>query len=208
LIDVNGEGPGDVLKGLIAALTDYTTFGLTDFRNWTEVAPEDAADYNKGLQIADAFVIAVAVAEIGGGTGLTGSGILTIEAGVATLIVPGVGEVTFVIAEVAGAAEILAGIGLVAHGNYVLKMAKTNQSEQNGYRKGGGKNAKHKNTQQKESAKEKYEQSKQQFEELKSKRNKTPEEKKQLDKLKKQVEHNKRKMDDNGENHSQKAKGS
>lgn len=134
LIDVNGKGPGDVMQGFVAAMADYGSGGLTNFRNWTEVKPENASDFNKGLQIADALMIALATAEIVGGSGTAASGLLTMQAGVATLIVPGIGEVTFVVAEVGGGAITLAGTLVASHGAAMLKMASDNVEENNGYR--------------------------------------------------------------------------
>lgn len=135
LVDINGKGPGDVMQGFAAAMADYATGGLTNFRNWTEVKPENAADYNKGLQIADALMVALATAEIAGGGGAAAGGLMTMEAGVATLVVPGVGEVTFVVAEVGGGAIALVGTLVAGHGAVMLNMANENLENQNGYRK-------------------------------------------------------------------------
>ena len=134
LIDINGEGPGDVVIGFMAAMADYGSMGLTDFRNWTEVAPENAADYNKGLQLADQFMVALALAEMAGGGGMTAGGLLTMQAGVATLVVPGVGEVTFAVAELTGGVVALAGVAVATHGAYILEMAQENISNQEGHR--------------------------------------------------------------------------
>ena len=76
-----------------------------------------------------------------------------------------------------------------------------------GARKGGGKNAKHKNQDAKEAAKKQYEQYNKKYQELKSMPNKTKQNKKDLETFKRQRDHFKQKMDDTGENHSQKKKG-
>lgn len=73
---------------------------------------------------------------------------------------------------------------------------------------GGGKNAPHANQNAKKAAEEAYNKAKEAYDQLFKKPNKTPEEKTLLDKLKKQVEHWRKKKDWNGENHSQKGKGS
>lgn len=80
LVDINGEAPGYVLQDFLVAMGDYISHGWTNFRNWTEVAPENAADYNKGLQIADAFMVALALAEIEGGSSTAAAGLLTMKA--------------------------------------------------------------------------------------------------------------------------------
>jgi RHS repeat-associated protein len=74
-------------------------------------------------------------------------------------------------------------------------------------KKGGGKNAAHKNMKAKEAAKSKYEESKSLYEKLKSTPNKTKDVKKEMEKVKKQMDRNKQKMDEVGETHSRNAKG-
>lgn len=75
-------------------------------------------------------------------------------------------------------------------------------------KKGGGKNAQHKNQKAKESAQGEYEKANAEYNRLKSKPNKTPQDKKDLKKAENQRNHWKKKADETGENHSQKAKGS
>jgi len=132
-IDFQGEGPGDVLEGFLAAIADYSTFGLTNFRNWVDA--EVPEDFNTGLRTADALVLALSIVEIGGGSAMTAAGLVTMEAGVASLVIPGVGEVTFVIAEVGGGAVAMAGLLVAGHGAILYEMSTDNIKNNNGYRK-------------------------------------------------------------------------
>ncbi len=48
--------------------------------------------------------------------------------------IPGVGEVTFLAAELSGGSAVLAGTLVAGHGAYMLEMAQDNQKNKNGYR--------------------------------------------------------------------------
>lgn len=76
--------------------------------------------------MADAFVLAMAMAETTGGTGAGSAGLMIMEGGVASLVIPGFGEVSFVLSETAGATMALAGGAMAAQGSMLLKMAKEN----------------------------------------------------------------------------------
>jgi len=78
----------------------------------------------------------------------------------------------------------------------------------NNYKKGGGKNAQHKNFNARESAKEKYENTKKELDDLRKNSTDTSRERKErIKQLEKDKDHWKRKMDETGENHSRKNKG-
>jgi RHS repeat-associated protein len=218
-LDPDGKDPIDVWKGFMAAMIDYSTLGFTNFRSWTHVSPENIKDFNTGLKLADHFVIAEAMAEITGGGGAAAGGIATMEVGVATLIVPGLGEVSFVVCEGSGVILTTVGTIVASHGAVLLKMAKENISEGNYQeeeqtpedlteRKGGGKNGQHANQKAKQSAEQKYNELKSEYDALKSKPNKSPADKKLLKKLEGQVKQQQMKKDFSGENHSRNAKGS
>ncbi|MBK6702291.1 MAG: hypothetical protein IPG55_20885 [Saprospiraceae bacterium] len=80
------------------------------------------------------FVLAMAMAETTGGTGAGSAGLMIMEGGVASLVIPDLAKFLLFYLKTAGATMALAGGAMAAHGSMLLKMAKDNQENKNGYR--------------------------------------------------------------------------
>ena len=199
-VDPDGNDGWDVVKGIVAAISDNAALGLTNNREMTSY--NNGSHYNLGQDIGDALSILLGAGEVAGGATIaTGGAVATVGTG-------GAGGVVGVPAAGAGAAIATHGAAVTgtATANLLTQKGRVDESSGNN-RKGGGKNAQHKNQKQKDVAKTKYEQAQKDYNNLKSKPNKTKTDKKQLQKLMNQRDNYKRKMDDTGENHSRNAKG-
>ena len=131
MFDPNGKGAADIVKGFVAAMTDYATFGVTNLRSRHETNCPD--DFNRGLEMADNYMMAMAVAEITGGSGGTGAGIAVMSGSTVLLVTPG-GQIIGAIGEVGGAIIAGAGVLIAGHGATMLQMATDNKTNKNGYR--------------------------------------------------------------------------
>ena len=130
-IDPDGRDPGDVIAGFIAAIADYS-LQVTNFREWSVTS--DIGDYNRGLYLADIFTKSLGeTLMIKGAVDLGIAGGVS-AAGLATLIIPGIGEITCPVAEAAALTLAIEGLAEGAVGAVLFSQA-TNNIEKGNYAK-------------------------------------------------------------------------
>jgi RHS repeat-associated protein len=132
MIDPDGKGPGDVVAGFMAAIADYTVNNnYLSIRSIGFCLTSDVNDYSLGLRIADAFVLSLGQTLMAKGTVDMASAGYIAGAGVATLVIPGVGEITFTGAEAAALAVAIEALVETGAGKYLYEKANENIKKDN-----------------------------------------------------------------------------
>ncbi|MCH4897161.1 hypothetical protein E0494_10685 [Marinilabiliaceae bacterium JC040] len=131
-IDPDGNDGWDVVKGFTAALADNIFGGMTNIRSYAGKNVNDAKDFNSGLTSGDIVSLVLGGAEVGGGAGLSSSGV-AISAVSSAALAPSGGVSVAPLA--AGGVEILIGTALQAHGSMMMASGTKNLSQKKGHLK-------------------------------------------------------------------------